>query len=85
MLAQRFRLGSSRIPQSAIGNFVAALPRGVMSDVAAGLRLTPRLTPHGRLGLAPSDDAAELEPALAERLQRAFERGAGHGLLRLGD
>ncbi len=55
-----------------------------MSDVAAGLRLTPRLTPHGRLGLAPSDDAAELEPALAERLQRAFERGAGHGLLRLG-
>jgi non-specific serine/threonine protein kinase len=48
------------------------------------LRLTPVLTPHGRLLLAPSDDAGELEAALAPRLKRAFARGAGHGLLRLG-
>jgi non-specific serine/threonine protein kinase len=48
------------------------------------LRLTPCLTPHGRLLLSPSDDALALEPALAERVRRAFERGAGHGLLRLG-
>ena len=43
-----------------------------------------RLTPHGRLLLAPSDDAPELQAALAQRLQQAFARGAGHGLLRLG-
>ena len=48
------------------------------------LRLTPCLTPHGRLLLAPSDEGPELEPALAGRLRQAFARGAGHGLLRLG-
>src|SRR5260370_18300696 len=54
------------------------------SRVLTGLRLTPALTPHGRLLLAPSDDAGELEATLAHRLERAFARGAGHGLLRLG-
>jgi superfamily II DNA or RNA helicase len=48
------------------------------------LRLTPCLTPHGRLRLVPSDEGPELEAALGRRLLRAFERGAGHGLLRLG-
>ena len=48
------------------------------------LRLAPCLTPHGRLLLAPGDDAPELEAAFARRLQRAFARGAGHGLLTLG-
>ena len=48
------------------------------------LRLTPCLTPHGRLLLAASDDAPALEPALGERIRQAFDRGAGHGLLRLG-
>jgi len=47
-------------------------------------RLTPCLTPHGRLVLAPAADALELEPELAQRLGEAFARGAGHGLLRLG-
>ena len=47
-------------------------------------RLMPRLTPHGRLVLAPSDDAPELEAGLAGRLEQAFARGTGHGLLRLG-
>jgi non-specific serine/threonine protein kinase len=42
------------------------------------------LTPHGRLVLMPADDAIELEPGLARRLQDAFARGAGHGLLQLG-
>jgi non-specific serine/threonine protein kinase len=42
------------------------------------------LTPHGRLVLLPADDAIELEPGLARRLQDAFARGAGHGLLHLG-
>lgn len=48
------------------------------------LRLTPCLTPHGRLVLTSTDDAPELEPRLAERLKEAFARGSGHGLLRLG-
>ena len=47
-------------------------------------RLTPCLTPHGRLLLAFADDAPELEEALARRLEEAFARGPGHGLLRLG-
>ena len=48
------------------------------------LRLTPCLTPHGRLALARADDGPELEAALAERIGQAFVRGAGHGLLQLG-
>ncbi len=48
------------------------------------LRMTPCLTPHGRLVLAAADDAVELEPGLVQRLGKAFARGAGHGLLRLG-
>ena len=56
----------------------------MMTAASTGLRLTPCLTPHGRLLLVPSDDAPELDPALGERIRRAFDRGAGHGLLRLG-
>jgi len=48
------------------------------------LRLTTRLTPHGHLTLAPSDDAPELDAPLARRVEQAFARGPGHGLLRLG-
>ena len=48
----------------------------------------PLLTPHGLLALAPSPDASEqktvLEPARGARLERAFARGSGHGLLCLG-
>jgi SNF2-related domain/SNF2 Helicase protein/Helicase conserved C-terminal domain len=47
-------------------------------------RLTLRLTPHGRLVLATADDAPELEAARARRVERAFARGPGHGLLLLG-
>jgi superfamily II DNA or RNA helicase len=49
-----------------------------------GLSLAPVLTPHGRLLLKPSEDATALDPPLAQRLHRAFTRGAGHGLLQLG-
>jgi non-specific serine/threonine protein kinase len=49
---------------------------------AASLRLS--LTPHGRLALTHDDTAPPLDGALALRLQRAFERGSGHGLLLLG-
>lgn len=56
------------------------------SRVAASgsLRLVPCLTPQGHLRLQRSDDAAELDPAFAQRLLREFERGAGFGLLQLG-
>lgn len=48
------------------------------------LRLVPCLTPHGHLLLVPADDAPELDAAFAGRMRRAFVRGTGHGLLRLG-
>ena len=47
-------------------------------------RLTPALTPHGRLVVVPQDDALALDPRLGERIRSAFERGSGHGLLQLG-
>jgi hypothetical protein len=46
--------------------------------------LTPALTPHGRLHLAAAEDAPALPEDVGERLRRAFDRGAGHGLLQLG-
>ena len=42
------------------------------------------LRPSGRLDLRHSDDAAALDPAQAARLQRAFARGPGYGLMALG-
>jgi len=50
----------------------------------AGFRFAPKLTPHGRLHFAESEDAPELAPDLARRLGGAFARGAGFGLLQLG-
>ncbi|MBV8359907.1 MAG: DEAD/DEAH box helicase family protein, partial [Deltaproteobacteria bacterium] len=55
-----------------------------MKNGESDLMLAPVITPHGVLILSPSDDAASLEPALAERLEKAFAKGPGHGLLRLG-
>ena len=46
--------------------------------------MVPVLTPHGRLILSEDRDASALEPELARRLQNAFARGSGHGLLQLG-
>jgi superfamily II DNA or RNA helicase len=42
------------------------------------------LTPHGHLLLTTGPDAPSLDEKIADRLQAAFGRGAGHGLLRLG-
>ncbi len=55
-----------------------------MTSSSSELRLTPSLTPHGRLLVVPQDDAPVLDPALAARIRQAFERGSGHGLLHLG-
>jgi len=54
------------------------------APVSTDRRLTFCLTPHGQLGLVTSDDAIELDSDLSDRIRRAFDRGAGHGLLRLG-
>ena len=48
------------------------------------LRLTPALTPHGRLLVVPQEDAPALDAALAMRIREAFRQGSGHGLLQLG-
>jgi superfamily II DNA or RNA helicase len=42
------------------------------------------LTPQGHLMLAPADDPYILPDKLRDRLESAFARGAGHGLLELG-
>src|ERR1700724_4375109 len=44
----------------------------------------PVLTPQGHLVLAPAGDARTLPGNLRDRLESAFERGAGPGLLELG-
>ena len=46
--------------------------------------LAPILTPHGRLTLGSVGKGPALDPGLAKRLEDAFARGAGHGLLQLG-
>jgi len=42
------------------------------------------LTPHGLLTLEVEEGASALDPAVAQRLGKAFARGLGHGLLQLG-
>jgi hypothetical protein len=42
------------------------------------------LSPHGVLSLKPADDAPATDGAAYARIERAFARGAGHGLLHLG-
>ena len=47
-------------------------------------KLSLLLTPHGRLVLEESDDAPSLSDEAAQRLEKAFAQGAGHGLVQLG-
>ncbi len=46
--------------------------------------LAPILTPRGRLLLEVAGDAPALPSDLSHRLEKAFGRGSGHGLLQLG-
>jgi superfamily II DNA or RNA helicase len=46
--------------------------------------LAPFLTRHGILALSAADDGSVLDGAHAARLECAFARGGGHGLLSLG-
>jgi len=47
-------------------------------------QLLPVLSPHGALHLKPSDEAEALDARRESRIETAFARGAGHGLLQLG-
>src|SRR6185312_15066072 len=44
----------------------------------------PILTPHGVLTLSRTDEPWALDAARSSRLEKAFARGSGHGLLVLG-
>ena len=46
--------------------------------------LTLFLTPHGALTLGDGADGSAVDAARATRLEHAFARGSGHGLLSLG-
>ena len=48
------------------------------------MMLAPVVTPHGSLTLRHTEDAVPLDPERGARLEHAFARGAGHGLLWLG-
>ena len=48
------------------------------------MTLEPVLTPHGLLTLRETGEAQALEPEQGLRLEKAFARGSGHGLLWLG-
>ena len=50
----------------------------------SSLSFAPVVTPHGRLTLVQAHAGPTLDPGLAERLQSAFARGSGDGLLQLG-
>lgn len=53
-------------------------------EAAPTTRIALRLTPHGRLLLAEDPDAAPTSADVGARIENAFGRGAGHGLLHLG-
>ena len=42
------------------------------------------LTPHGALRLEAAEDDTALDASVADRLEAAFRKGDGHGLLQLG-
>src|ERR1700687_4093637 len=46
--------------------------------------LAPVLTPHGLLTLRPAEEGQPLAPDQGARIEKAFARGSGHGLLCLG-
>ncbi|MBI5488121.1 MAG: DEAD/DEAH box helicase [Deltaproteobacteria bacterium] len=52
---------------------------------ATSSELAAALSPHGKVYLASSpSDGPPLGPAASRRIERAFEKGHGHGLLHLG-
>jgi superfamily II DNA or RNA helicase len=55
-----------------------------MKNNESVMMLAPALTPHGGLTVRPYGDIASLEVDRGSRLEKAFAKGPGHGLLCLG-
>ena len=88
-LLRRIRISSERARLAKR----ARSPRGAHAvcsdrkDAIVMVMLAPVLSPHGVLTLAPSlapEEAPALSPERGLRLEKAFARGCGHGLLVLG-
>ncbi|MFN9790026.1 MAG: hypothetical protein ACK53X_02930, partial [Holosporales bacterium] len=47
------------------------------------IAFVPIVTPHGHVLLERAENAAPFEAVVAERLEAAFTKGCGHGLLHL--
>jgi superfamily II DNA or RNA helicase len=80
--------GASQL-RNAVQNPVRSAPIIFCGGVSACktrsmIQLTPVLTPHGALTLIEAGDGCILDGDRIARLQRAFARGSGHGLLSLG-
>ena len=60
------------------------MARSDHENVFGMMMLAPVLTPHGLLTLRQAGEALALEPERGTRLEKAFMRGSGHGLLCLG-
>jgi superfamily II DNA or RNA helicase len=69
-------------PIPSTGNFTISIQYDRKN--ASNMMLAPVLTPHGLLILRHTEEALALESGQNSRLQEAFLRGAGHGLLCLG-
>src|SRR5437762_2514920 len=76
------QMGGQRQPQKRYLTVAAAFYR--LAPLMDSNSLALILTPHGRLTLGPVVEGPALEPTLARRLEDAFVRGSGHGLLQLG-
>jgi superfamily II DNA or RNA helicase len=63
---------------------LSAFAPGMMNNGELVMMLAPVLTPHGVLTLRRSGDVALFESDLGSRLEKAFAKGPGHGLLCLG-
>src|SRR5262245_49794034 len=80
------------IEKQLAGAFAGPLKSAFTARVCASRKMSaipvmipaPVLTPHGSLMLADMREALALEAEQGARLQEAFARGAGHGLLSLG-
>ena len=83
------RPGKLRSPQAATEGRLVSHAKSSARLVRIRSAPMPRslaclLTPHGALRLEAAEDDTALDASVAERLEAAFRKGDGHGLLQLG-
>ena len=81
------RRGGALRPELATSRTAGTVLRGRMTlspPSPSPLAFATVITPRGALSLERTETAVPLEVAVAARLEAAFARGAGHGLLQLG-